>query len=61
MFRSSVRDESALLEGLREHLRPLAGPAAGDGELLARLGRARLALLGEASLAPTSSMPSAWP
>jgi erythromycin esterase-like protein len=49
MVRSSVRDESALLEGLREHLRPLTGPAAQDGELLARLGRARLALLGEAS------------
>lgn len=49
MFRSSLRDESALLEGLHGHLRPLAGPAADDGELVARLGRARLALLGEAS------------
>ena len=49
MFRSSVRDDASLLEGLRAHLRPLAGPAADDGELVARLGRARLALLGEAS------------
>jgi erythromycin esterase-like protein len=49
MFRSSLRDEPALLEGLREHLRPLAGAAAEDPELMARLGRAKLALLGEAS------------
>jgi erythromycin esterase-like protein len=49
MFRSSVRDESALLAGLREHLRPLAGAAADDAELVARLGGVKLALLGEAS------------
>ncbi|MEJ8835859.1 erythromycin esterase family protein [Ramlibacter sp. AN1133] len=49
MFRSSVRDESALLQGLRPHLRPLDGAAADDPELVARLARARLALLGEAS------------
>ncbi|HET8748467.1 MAG TPA: erythromycin esterase family protein [Ramlibacter sp.] len=49
MFRSTVRDESALLQGLRPHLRPLRGAAADDPELVARLGRARLALLGEAS------------
>jgi erythromycin esterase-like protein len=49
MFRSSVRDESALLQGLRQHLRPLRVPAADDSDLVARLARARLALLGEAS------------
>ncbi len=49
MLRSSVRDESALREGLRDHLRALGGPAADDAELVARLGRGRLALLGEAS------------
>jgi erythromycin esterase-like protein len=49
MFRSSVRDESALLEGLRPHLRPLGGAAADDPQLVERLARARLALLGEAS------------
>jgi erythromycin esterase-like protein len=50
MFRSStVRDEAALLEGLRQHWRPLPGEAAEDAELVRRLGAARLALLGEAS------------
>ena len=50
MIRSSVRaEEEALLQGLRPHLRPLAGAAADDPELIARLGRARFALLGEAS------------
>ncbi|GAB3660843.1 erythromycin esterase family protein [Ramlibacter alkalitolerans] len=49
MFRSSVRDETALLAGLRPHLRALPGAAADDPELIARLARARLALLGEAS------------
>jgi erythromycin esterase-like protein len=50
--------EPALLAGLRERLRRLPGAAA-DSDLLARLGRARLALLGEASHGPTSSTPSA--
>jgi erythromycin esterase-like protein len=49
MIRSSVRDDAAVLEGLRPHLRALPGPAAADPELLARLGRTRFALLGEAS------------
>lgn len=40
---------SDLLAQLRPHLRALPGPAAHDGELMALLGRARLALLGEAS------------
>lgn len=47
MNTSAVR-EPALLAGLRERLQALRGPAA-DSDLLARLGRARLALLGEAS------------
>lgn len=46
---STVRADAALLEGLREHLRPLPGPAADDDELCDRLAQARLALLGEAS------------
>jgi len=46
---STRHDHEALLRGLREHLRPLASSAADDAELLARLGRAKLALLGEAS------------
>lgn len=45
---NALRD-AALLDGLRAHLRPLPGSAADDAELLARLGRAKLALLGEAS------------
>jgi erythromycin esterase-like protein len=44
----SVRD-AELLQGLRSHLRPLPSSAADDTELVARLARARLALLGEAS------------
>src|SRR4051794_22287117 len=48
MSPSSVRDD-ALLQGLRRHLRSLPSSAAGDQVLLERLGRARLALLGEAS------------
>jgi erythromycin esterase-like protein len=49
MFRSSVRDDTTLLERLRPHLRPLPGAAGDDADLVARLARARLALLGEAS------------
>lgn len=49
MSPSPVRDDATLLAGLRPQLRALPGPAAADPELLARLGRARLALLGEAS------------
>lgn len=41
--------DAALLEGLRDHLRPLPGEAAADDALLRQLGRAKLALLGEAS------------
>lgn len=48
MSRTTLREDH-LLDGLRRHLRPLPGPAAGDAALLARLGRARLALLGEAT------------
>ena len=44
----STRD-SALIDGLREHLRPLPDEAAADNELLRQLGRAKLALLGEAT------------
>lgn len=43
-----VSDE-ALIEGLRSALRPLPRCAAADDTLVALLGRARLALLGEAS------------
>ncbi|MGV3493092.1 MAG: erythromycin esterase family protein, partial [Ramlibacter sp.] len=45
----NVLRDAALLDGLRAHLRPLPGSATDDAELLARLGRAKLALLGEAS------------
>ncbi|MCE3274076.1 MAG: erythromycin esterase family protein [Ramlibacter sp.] len=48
MSPSSVRDDT-LLQGLRAHLRPLPPCAADDPALVQRLGRARLALLGEAS------------
>lgn len=48
LFSSSGAD-AAVLEGVREHLRALPGPAAADHELVARLARVRLALLGEAS------------
>lgn len=41
--------EDALLQGLRGQLRPLPAAAADDDLLVAQLGRARLALLGEAS------------
>ena len=41
--------DDVLLQGLRRHLRPLPQAAADDADLLARLGRSRLALLGEAS------------
>lgn len=41
--------EDALLQGLRGHLRRLPVAAADDDLLVAQLGRARLALLGEAS------------
>ena len=40
---------SALLAGLRQHLQPLAGDARQYDGLLALIGRARFALLGEAS------------
>ena len=40
---------SALLEGLRAHLQPLAGDARQYDGLLALIGRARFALLREAS------------
>jgi len=43
------RGDSVLLEGLRGHLRPLPGYAADDNDLVDRIARARLALLGEAS------------
>ncbi|MGV3569436.1 MAG: erythromycin esterase family protein [Ramlibacter sp.] len=46
---ASVRDEQALVQGLRAHLRPLPSGAAADPGLVARLARSRLALLGEAS------------
>lgn len=45
----SIRTSDPLLAQLRPHLRALPGPTAGDEELVAKLGRARLALLGEAS------------
>ena len=45
----ATRDEQALLQGLREHLRPLPRGAAADATLVERLARSRLALLGEAS------------
>lgn len=45
---NALRD-TALLHGLRDHLRPLPSSAAADDDLVARLARARLALLGEAS------------
>ncbi|MBC7380183.1 MAG: erythromycin esterase family protein [Burkholderiaceae bacterium] len=41
--------DTALLEGLRAHLQPLAGDARQYDGLLALIGRARFALLGEAS------------
>ena len=44
----STRDDS-LLQGLRAHLRPLPSGAAADDLLLQQLGRAKLALLGEAT------------
>ena len=40
---------TALLAGLRQHLQPLAGDARQYDGLLALIGRARFALLGEAS------------
>ena len=40
---------TALLKGLRAHLQPLAGDARHYDGLLAQIGRARFALLGEAS------------
>ena len=40
---------SALLEGLRAHLQPLAGDARQNDGLMALIGSARFALLGEAS------------
>ncbi|HEX2546688.1 MAG TPA: erythromycin esterase family protein [Ramlibacter sp.] len=40
---------TALLEGLRPHVRALPGPAAGDDLLVRQLAGAKLALLGEAS------------
>jgi len=43
-----LRDD-ALLAGLRQFVRPLPSHAAADAGLMAMLGRARLALLGEAS------------
>ena len=48
MSPTSILDDT-LLQGLRRHMRPLASGAAGDQALIERLGRARLALLGEAS------------
>ena len=45
----AVGGDAALLEDLREHLRPLPGAAAADAELLARIAGCRFALLGEAS------------
>lgn len=48
MSTSTVRD-ATLLQGLRAHLRPLPASAMADAGLLQQLGRARLALLGEAS------------
>ena len=48
MSLSSLRNDS-LLQGLRQHLRTLPGPAATDALLVQQLSRARLALLGEAS------------
>src|SRR5690606_5593179 len=45
----SARTESALLQGLGAHLRPLPGAAADDAQLLGQLARSRFALLGEAS------------
>lgn len=41
--------DAALLEALRDHLRPLPAEASADDALLQQLGRAKLALLGEAS------------
>ena len=40
---------TALLKGLRAHLQPLAGDARQYDGLMALIGRARVALLGEAS------------
>jgi erythromycin esterase-like protein len=48
-MKSTVRGDAALLEGLRGHLRALRGYAADDNDLVDRIARARLALLGEAS------------
>ena len=42
-------NHTALLEGLRAHLQPLTGDARQYDGLLAQIGRARFALLGEAS------------
>ena len=42
-------NHAALLEGLRAHLQPLTGDARQFDGLLAQIGRARFALLGEAS------------
>lgn len=44
----STRDDQ-LLQGLRPHLRRLSSFAAADDDLMRRLGRCKLALLGEAS------------
>jgi erythromycin esterase-like protein len=49
MSRPFVHADSAVLDGLREHLRPLRGAAADDAELVGRIAAGRLALLGEAS------------
>ncbi len=45
----SSATDAARLETLRDHLRPLRAEAAADDALLQQLGRAKLALLGEAS------------
>jgi erythromycin esterase-like protein len=49
MKHAALPDETALAAGLRDHLRPLAGHAADDGRLVARIAAARIALLGEAT------------
>jgi len=45
----ALRNEEALVEGLRRHLRPLAGTPGDHDALLQLIGPARLALVGEAS------------
>jgi erythromycin esterase-like protein len=49
MKASTARGDAVLLEGLRGHLRALPGYAADDNDLVDRIARAQLALLGEAS------------